>query len=108
MRAGSRSRRSSGLDPRSAGSALGLTQATVPPGHSGPVLSSMVLSSGLPPTAPTMTATAPPPPTVTLADIQAARARIHGRVRTSPCTYSRSLSELLDRQVYLKLENLQL
>jgi threonine dehydratase len=45
---------------------------------------------------------------VTLADIEAARARIHGRVRASPCTYSRSLSELLDRQVYLKLENLQL
>jgi len=53
-----------------------------------------------------MTATAPQ--TVTLADILAARDRIHGRVRTSPCTYSRSLSELLDRQVYLKLENLQL
>jgi threonine dehydratase len=45
---------------------------------------------------------------VTLADIEAARARIHGRVRASPCTYSRSLSELLDKQVYLKLENLQL
>jgi threonine dehydratase len=47
-------------------------------------------------------------PIVTLADIEAARARIHGRVRASPCTYSRSLSELLDKQVYLKLENLQL
>lgn len=45
---------------------------------------------------------------MTLADIEAARARIHGRVRASPCTYSRSLSELLDREVYLKLENLQL
>jgi threonine dehydratase len=55
-----------------------------------------------------MSVTATAPPTVTLADIQAARAHIHGRVRTSPCTYSRSLSELLDRQVYLKLENLQL
>src|SRR3954471_18780571 len=43
----------------------------------------------------------------TLADIEAARARIAGRVRTSPCAESRVLSESTGANVYLKLENLQ-
>ena len=43
-----------------------------------------------------------------VADIEQARARIAGHVRVSPCTYSRLLSERLERHVYLKLENLQL
>jgi len=45
---------------------------------------------------------------VTLADIEAARTRIAGRVRVSPCTFSRLLSEACGVNVYLKLENLQL
>lgn len=48
------------------------------------------------------------PSTVTLADIQAARARISGRVLVSPCSYSQALSESTGANVYLKLENLQL
>ncbi|MEP6654006.1 MAG: threonine ammonia-lyase, partial [Myxococcales bacterium] len=47
-------------------------------------------------------------PRVTLADIEAARERIADRVRVSPCTYSRLLSESCGVNVYLKLENLQL
>jgi threonine dehydratase len=49
-----------------------------------------------------------PGPPVTLKEIQAARTRIAGRVRLSPCTYSRLLSEAVGTKVYLKLENLQL
>ncbi|HEY4187753.1 MAG TPA: threonine ammonia-lyase [Polyangia bacterium] len=45
---------------------------------------------------------------VTLADIEAARARITGRVRVSPCAYSRSVSEATGANVSFKLENLQL
>ena len=45
---------------------------------------------------------------VTLADIESARARIADRVRVSPCTFSRLLSESMGVNVYLKLENLQL
>ncbi len=45
---------------------------------------------------------------VTLADIESARARIADRVRVSPCTFSRLLSESTGVNVYLKLENLQL
>jgi threonine dehydratase len=45
---------------------------------------------------------------VTLADIQAARARIAGRVRVSPCAYSRVVSESTGANVFFKLENLQL
>lgn len=48
------------------------------------------------------------PDPVTLADIVAARARIAGRVRASPCAYSRQLSEAVGAQVHFKLENLQL
>src|SRR5436190_18565080 len=45
---------------------------------------------------------------VTLAEIEAARARLVGRVRTSPCARSRFLSEATGANVLLKLENLQL
>src|SRR5260221_9430177 len=45
---------------------------------------------------------------VTLADIESARVRLAGRVRMSPCTSSRPLSEATGANVYLKLENLQL
>jgi threonine dehydratase len=48
------------------------------------------------------------PLAVTLADIESARARIAGRVRASPCAYSRLLSEATGAEVYFKLENLQL
>ena len=47
-------------------------------------------------------------PGVTLADIESARERITGRVRVSPCTFSRLLSESMGVNVYLKLENLQM
>jgi threonine dehydratase len=47
-------------------------------------------------------------PVVSLADVESARARIAGRVRTSPCSFSRILSETTGVSVYLKLENLQL
>ncbi|MES1172167.1 MAG: threonine ammonia-lyase [Bacteroidota bacterium] len=45
---------------------------------------------------------------VTLADVEAARDRIAGRVSTSPCAFSRLLSEATGFNVYFKLENLQL
>jgi threonine dehydratase len=45
---------------------------------------------------------------VTLADIEAARARIAGRVRLSPCAASRVVSESTGANVFFKLENLQL
>ncbi|HEY0007754.1 MAG TPA: threonine ammonia-lyase [Tepidisphaeraceae bacterium] len=44
---------------------------------------------------------------VTLADIQAARERIAGRVYRSPCPQSNYLSELLGAKTHVKLENLQ-
>jgi len=47
------------------------------------------------------------PPVVTLSDIESARARIMGRVRASPCAYSRQLSEATGAEVHFKLENLQ-
>src|SRR3569623_153583 len=46
-------------------------------------------------------------PVVTMADIQAARARIAGRVHVSPCTASRAVSEATGARVSFKLENLQ-
>jgi len=46
-------------------------------------------------------------PAVTLADIQAAQARIAGRVHVSPCTASRAVSEATGARVSFKLENLQ-
>lgn len=45
---------------------------------------------------------------VTLSDIEAARVRIAGRVRTTPCARSRFLSEATGANVFLKMENLQL
>jgi threonine dehydratase len=45
---------------------------------------------------------------VTLSDIEAARVRISGRVRTTPCARSRFLSEATGANVFLKMENLQL
>ena len=44
---------------------------------------------------------------VTLADIQAARARIEGRVLRSPCPRSIPLSELVGAEVFCKLDLLQ-
>jgi len=44
---------------------------------------------------------------ISLADIEAARERIRGAVRQTPCVLSESLSLQLDCEVYLKLENLQ-
>jgi threonine dehydratase len=44
---------------------------------------------------------------LTLADIEAARTRIAGVVRRSPCSYSRALSARVGAELHLKLENLQ-
>ncbi len=44
---------------------------------------------------------------ITLADVQAARARIAGQLLATPCRYLRTLSELTGAQLYLKFENLQ-
>jgi len=44
---------------------------------------------------------------VNLASIQAARARIGGAIRVSPCHFSHYLSELTGLPLHLKLENLQ-
>jgi len=46
-------------------------------------------------------------PTVTLADIQAARARLGDDIYHSPCPYSLGLSRLCDAEVYCKLDALQ-
>ncbi len=48
-----------------------------------------------------------PPPTVTFADIQAARERIAGAVYYSPCPESIPLSEVTGMRLSCKLENLQ-
>lgn len=45
---------------------------------------------------------------VTLADIQAARGRLAGQISHTPVIYSQTLSRLSGRQVFLKLENLQI
>jgi threonine dehydratase len=45
---------------------------------------------------------------LTLADVVAARERIHGAIYYSPCPHSQMLSALTGQQVYLKLENLQM
>ena len=47
------------------------------------------------------------PPPVTLADIEAARARIGDAVVRTPMLHSRTISELTGAQVWLKFENLQ-
>lgn len=46
-------------------------------------------------------------PTVTLDDISAARAALGDLIRPTPLEYSRTLSEKVGTQVYLKCENLQ-
>ena len=48
------------------------------------------------------------PPAISLADVQAARERLHGAIYTSPCPHSQILSALTGQHVYLKLENLQM
>lgn len=48
------------------------------------------------------------PRAVTLADVEAARARLHGVIPKSPCARSEALSERFECNVYLKLENLQM
>ncbi|MFZ9635893.1 MAG: pyridoxal-phosphate dependent enzyme, partial [Alphaproteobacteria bacterium] len=45
---------------------------------------------------------------VSLADIEAARARVAGQVRATPTWRSEALSRRLDAEVFLKLECLQL
>ena len=45
--------------------------------------------------------------TVTLADIEAAAARLRGQVLDTPCVESRTLGQILGCQVFLKFENLQ-
>jgi threonine dehydratase len=51
--------------------------------------------------------TSPKAPSLTLADIQAARARIQNSLYLSPCTKSETFSKLTNHSVYLKLDNLQ-
>jgi threonine dehydratase len=45
---------------------------------------------------------------VTLADIEAARARLRDAIYTSPCAYSETFSRASGNKVWLKLENLQM
>jgi threonine dehydratase len=45
---------------------------------------------------------------VTLADVQAARARIGGALYESPCAYSETTSRLAGARVFFKLDNLQM
>ncbi len=47
------------------------------------------------------------PPTLDLADVQAAARRIAGRVERTPCRYSRTLSAITGAEVWVKFENLQ-
>jgi len=46
-------------------------------------------------------------PAVTLADIEAAAARLQGQVLDTPCVESRTLGQILGCRVFLKFENLQ-
>lgn len=46
-------------------------------------------------------------PAVTLADVEAAAARLAGQVLATPCVESKTLSEITGAQVFLKFENLQ-
>jgi len=48
------------------------------------------------------------PLSITLADVQAAQARLRGVIPKSPCARSETLSERFECNVYLKLENLQM
>ena len=45
---------------------------------------------------------------VSVADVEAARARLAGVIYETPCAYSQSLSDLTGVRVYVKLENLQM
>jgi threonine dehydratase len=47
-------------------------------------------------------------PSISLADVQAARERLRGSIYYSPCPHSQMLSALTGQQIYLKLENLQM
>ena len=42
-----------------------------------------------------------------LSDVQAARKRLEGQVKCTPCTRSRTLSAITGAELYLKFENLQ-
>ena len=44
---------------------------------------------------------------VAFADIQAAAARLAGQVLDTPCVESKTLSQIVGAQVFLKFENLQ-
>ena len=44
---------------------------------------------------------------VTLADIEAAAVRLAGQVLDTPCVESKTLSQIVGAQVFLKFENLQ-
>ena len=46
-------------------------------------------------------------PAVTLDDIQRAAQRLVGQIENTPCLHSRTLSQIVGAQVYLKFENLQ-
>jgi threonine dehydratase len=46
-------------------------------------------------------------PMLTLQDIQAAAARVQGHVLDTPCVESKTLSQIVGAQVFLKFENLQ-
>ena len=45
---------------------------------------------------------------VTLADVEEARARLRGVIHETPCAFSQSLSDLTGARVFVKLENLQM
>ena len=47
-------------------------------------------------------------PSISLADVVAARERVRGSIYCSPCPHSQMLSALTGQEVYLKLENLQM
>ncbi len=54
-----------------------------------------------------VTAAEPASPAVTLADVRRAAERLAGQVENTPCLLSRTLSQIIGAQVYLKFENLQ-
>ncbi len=45
---------------------------------------------------------------ISLADVEAARARLHGAIHETPCPYSQTLSEITGTRCHVKLENLQM
>ena len=47
------------------------------------------------------------PGMITLQDIQAAASRLQGQVLDTPCVESKTLSQIVGAQVFLKFENLQ-